>query len=269
MTRASARFFFLLSAILFLNPFASAQDKLLTLDDIYDPAKRVNFSGNPPTGLVWLDDKHYLQGNRKVNALTGEATPFFDAAKMEAAFAKLPGVSADDAKQIVARIGGRLHLSDDRTAVLINYANDLFYYKFGSDEAIRLTNTADEEVGEEFSPDGRMVSFVKNYNIYVVDIATQRERSLTLDGDSKLFNGRLDWVYQEELYGRGNFKGYWWSPQSKTSPSLITSRTSKIWKFTIIRKRECQTLRSGLAWSMWPEARRGGWICSSIKTSSR
>ena len=27
--------------------------------------------------------------------------------------------------------------------------------------------------------------------------------------------GRLDWVYQEEVYGRGNFKGFWWSPDSK------------------------------------------------------
>ena len=24
--------------------------------------------------------------------------------------------------------------------------------------------------------------------------------------------GKLDWVYQEELYGRGNFKGFWWHP---------------------------------------------------------
>jgi dipeptidyl-peptidase-4 len=24
----------------------------------------------------------------------------------------------------------------------------------------------------------------------------------------------LDWVYQEELYGRGNFEAYWWSPDS-------------------------------------------------------
>jgi len=31
-----------------------------------------------------------------VNALTGESAPLFDAAKMEAAFAKLPGVSAGD-----------------------------------------------------------------------------------------------------------------------------------------------------------------------------
>ncbi|HET8714283.1 MAG TPA: DPP IV N-terminal domain-containing protein, partial [Holophagaceae bacterium] len=27
-------------------------------------------------------------------------------------------------------------------------------------------------------------------------------------------NGRLDWVYQEEVYGRGDFKGFWWAPDS-------------------------------------------------------
>src|SRR6266540_3280192 len=94
MLRASPRILFFLAATLFLNFSPSAQDGLLTLDDLYDPEKRVNFSGNPPPGLIWLDDSHYLQGARKVNALTGEAAPLFDAAKMEAAFAKLPGVSA-------------------------------------------------------------------------------------------------------------------------------------------------------------------------------
>src|SRR5215475_7436509 len=166
MSRANAQSLFFLVAILFLNSQVSAQDKLLTLDDLYDPEKRVNFSGNPPAGLTWLDDRHYLKGAGKVNALTGEAAPLFDAAKMESALSKLAGISADDAKQIVAQIGARPQLSADRAAALINYANDLFYYKFGSDEAVRLTNTADEEVGEEFSPDGKMVSFVKNYNIY-------------------------------------------------------------------------------------------------------
>ena len=233
MSRASARSIFFLVAILFLNTTASAQDKLLTLDDLYDPEKRVNFSGNPPARLTWLDDRHYMQGASRVNALTGAATPFFDAAKMEAALAKLPGVGVDDAKQIVAQIVARPQLSADRAAALINYANDLFYYKFGSAEAVRLTNTADEEVGEEFSPDGKMVSFVKNYNIYVVDIATQRERSLTLDGNPKLFNGRLDWVYQEELYGRGNFKGYWWSPDASKIVYLQLDE-SQVKDFTVV-----------------------------------
>ena len=123
MSHASARSLFFLVAILFLNSSASVQDKLLTLDDLYDPEKRVNFNGAPPSGLTWLDDRHYLEGNRKVNAMTGEAAPFFDSAKMEAAFARLPGVSADDAKQIVAQIGDRPQLSADRAAALINYAN--------------------------------------------------------------------------------------------------------------------------------------------------
>jgi dipeptidyl-peptidase 4 len=202
---------------------ARAQDKLLTIDDIFDPVKKVDFSGSPPLGLSWLKDgTHYLHTKvdpktrtaqiLKVNALTGESTPFFDAAKMEAAFGALAGLSAEDARHL-SRLGS-YSLNSAQTAALINYANDLFYYEFGNDRAVRLTNTAEEEVGEEFSPDGRMVSFIYKGNIYLADIATQRTRSVTSDGGDKIFNGRLDWVYQEEIYGRGNFKGYWWSPDS-------------------------------------------------------
>src|ERR1043166_2455330 len=83
--------------IAFLFPSVKAQNKLLTIDDIFDPVKRVNFNGTTPT-VRWLKDgKHYLltseasrgEGPRiqKVDAATGEAVPFFDAAKMQAAFA--------------------------------------------------------------------------------------------------------------------------------------------------------------------------------------
>jgi len=58
MLRASPRFLFFFATTLFLNCSASAQDRLLTLDDLYDPEKRVNFSGNPPPGLIWLDERH-------------------------------------------------------------------------------------------------------------------------------------------------------------------------------------------------------------------
>ena len=34
---------------------AAAQQRLLTLDNIYDPDRRVNFNGNPVTGLTWVD----------------------------------------------------------------------------------------------------------------------------------------------------------------------------------------------------------------------
>src|SRR5438309_9944498 len=105
-------------------------------------------------------------------------------------------------------------MNDEETAVLINQSNDIFYYEFGSARALRLTHNPDEEVGEGFSPNGKMVSFVRSGNLYVEDLATQHEHSLTKDGSDKILNGRLDWVYQEELYGRGNFGAYWWSPDS-------------------------------------------------------
>jgi dipeptidyl-peptidase-4 len=241
MTRSKA----LLLATVFLvlvTQSLRAQNKLLTIDDIFDPVKKVNFNGSTPT-IRWLKDgNYYLLTNeasrrdvprlQKVNAATGEAVAFFDAAKMEAAFAALPGVSAQDARQLASR--GNYNLNPAETAVLINWSNDLFYYEFGSERAIRLTSNPEEEVGEGFSPDGRMISFVRENNLYVEDLSMQRrERALTRDGSAKIFNGRLDWVYQEELYGRGNFGAYWWSPDS-TSIAFLRFDESPVPEFTVV-----------------------------------
>src|SRR6185295_11480450 len=220
MTRLRA----LLLATLFLAlvpQFSNAQNKLLTIDDIFDPAKRVNFNGTTPT-VRWLKDgKHYLltgatKGDaskiQKVDAATGQAVPFFDAAKMQTALTALGGVTEADAQKLANR--STYQMSNDERAVLINWNNDLFYYQLGGNKAVRVTNNPEEEVGETFSPDDRMLGFVRNNNIYVYDLKTERERRLTSDGGPKILNGRLDWVYQEELYGRGNFEAYWWSPDS-------------------------------------------------------
>ncbi|HZJ43111.1 MAG TPA: S9 family peptidase [Pyrinomonadaceae bacterium] len=238
------RFSFLSAALLILLSTLSlnAQQKLLTVDDIFDPVKKINFSGSNPT-IRWLKDgKHYLVTNeatrrdvpriQKVEAATGEAVAFFDAAKMQAAFAALPGIRAEDARQLANR--GNYNLSPGENAALINWANDLFYYEFGSDRAIRLTSTPDEEVGEDFSPDGRMISFVRGNNLYVEDLGMQRrERALTNDGGPKILNGRLDWVYQEEVYGRGNFGAYWWSPDS-SSIAFLKIDERPVPEFTVV-----------------------------------
>ena len=85
-------------AVILLSTPAAAQQKLLTIDDIYDPVTRVNFSGTPPSNLAWIDAVHYAWARpapsgggvewMKVDAMSGIARPIFDAAKMEAALAK-------------------------------------------------------------------------------------------------------------------------------------------------------------------------------------
>jgi dipeptidyl-peptidase-4 len=212
----------LLTGLLFLllAPALVAQQKLLTLDDIYDPGARVNFSGTPAPDITWIDGSHYAtpRGGRtgvewmKVDAATGAESPLFDAAKMEAALAKLPGVSSDEA-------GRAAHSRDSTfnrayTRVVTRISDDLFAYAFDDGRAVRLTNAPGEEQHASFSPDSKFVAFVRANNLYLSDTGTGREIALTSDGSAKVLNGHLDWVYEEEIYGRGKTRAYWWSPDS-------------------------------------------------------
>jgi dipeptidyl-peptidase-4 len=70
----------------------------------------------------------------------------------------------------------------------------------------------DLQMFAKFSPDGRMVAFVRANDLWVTDLATGRSRALTHDGTDDIINGTTDWVYEEELGLRDAFR---WSPDSK------------------------------------------------------
>ena len=199
----------------------AAQQRALTIADLYDPARRIDFDG-APSGQTWLDDRHYVEPRSardafagplvRVDALGGERAPLYDAARFEAAVAALPGLGEADAARIARRAD---HAANrDRTALVFEFADDLYHYDTGTERAARLTATPEPETEVSFSPDGRLVAFVRGGNLMVADVERGRERALTTDGGGRIRNGRLDWVYQEEIYGRGNFRGYWWSPDS-------------------------------------------------------
>ena len=199
---------------------AQVGSRRLTVDDIYSPNRRINFSGSPDTGLTWLDPSTYLSRRRaangvewlKVDAASGRTSPLFDAGSMQTALASLPGVSRDEASELAR--SSDLTLNPARTGALVTIADDLYFYSFAAAKVDRLTTASGEEEVPTFSPDGRLVAFVRGNNLHVVEIATQREQALTTDGNRELLNGKLDWLYQEEIYGRGQFKAYWWSPDS-------------------------------------------------------
>jgi dipeptidyl-peptidase-4 len=185
-----------------------AQPKRLTLDDIYDPDKRVNVSGRPAPDIAWIDSRHYAQaGSRrtewtKVDAVNGTSTPLFDVARMETAFSGLPGVR------------NTLTFNPSYTAAIVRVQDDLYAYRFDDGRVVRLTDSPGPEELPSFSPDGRFVAFVRGNNLFVSDATTGRESALTKDGAARILNGRLDWVYEEEIYGRGQKRAYWWSPDS-------------------------------------------------------
>jgi dipeptidyl-peptidase-4 len=216
---------------------ASAQQRELTVADIFDPARRIDFDGNPPRGLEWLDDRHYLQpaGHGgpplKVAAESGATEPLFDVAALETAIAGVPGLSETQAGRLAR---SRTHvMNGSRTALVFDFANDLYYHELGASQVTRLTQTPEAEQEVSFSPDGRLVAFVREHDLHVVSVDRPREHALTTDGDTAVRNGVLDWVYQEEIYGRGNFRGYWWSPDS-TRIAFLRLDGSEVPEFTIV-----------------------------------
>ena len=215
----------------------SAQPRDLTLDEIFGPERIVDFGGSLPQIVTWIDDELYLERDAPsdpllmVTAATGAREPFLDASKMEAALTRIPGLSDDDARQLSRRTAHQVNPS--QTAVVVDHASDLYYYEIVTDQASRLTRSPEPETEVSFSPDGAFLAFVRDHDLHVVDIVHRREYALTTDGSAKVRNGLLDWVYQEEIYGRGDFKGYWWSPDS-TQVAYLQLTDIEVPAFTII-----------------------------------
>jgi len=110
------------------------------------------------------------------------------------------------------------------TKALYILKKDVFVLDLASSTFTRLTNTNEEEKDAEFSPDGRMIAFVRNNDLYLYDLAKHQEKRLTRDGSDTLLNGTLSWVYWEEIFGRHD-TGYWWSPDSKSIAYLQTDES--------------------------------------------
>src|SRR5262245_52225701 len=118
------------AALLAARP-AAAQQKPLTIDAVFDPEKKVDFGGAPAAGLAWISDTHFLwpQGSpveyQRVEALTGKATPLFDAARVERALVA-EGATAELAHQAVGARG--IVMSASYGAMLLPIGGDLYSY---------------------------------------------------------------------------------------------------------------------------------------------
>ncbi len=78
----------------------------------------------------------------------------------------------------------------------------------------KLIPVSDEEKGKlnfaDFSADGNKVAFVRDYNLFYVDLRSGKETQITFDGkENEVRNGWADWVYEEEL---SQAKYFTWSP---------------------------------------------------------
>jgi len=98
--------------------------------------------------------------------------------------------------------------SSDGKALLFPLAGNLYYFKIGDDKARKLTDTPEFETDSKLSPLGNYVSFIREQNLFVLDLESDLETQLTKDGGGVIKNGMAEFVAQEEM---SRYTGYWWS----------------------------------------------------------
>jgi dipeptidyl-peptidase-4 len=85
---------------------------------------------------------------------------------------------------------------------------DLFLVRPGA-EPLRLTRTGAAEIDPQPAPDGRRVAFVRDGDLYVLDLDTLAETRLTAGARDGVTRGLAEYIAQEEM---DRATGFWWSP---------------------------------------------------------
>ena len=103
----------------------------------------------------------------------------------------------------------------DSRHLLIPLNGDLYVYDLArrpADAVRRLTSTDAYETDARFSPHSNYVSFVRDQNLHIIDLATGKERAVTSDGKGPVSYGVAEFIAQEEM---DRDTGYWWSPDER------------------------------------------------------
>jgi dipeptidyl-peptidase-4 len=113
--------------------------------------------------------------------------------------------------------------SPDGKAMLFASASELVWYDLPTQSSRILVRAKSPAVVDDegddaadledpkISPDGRWVSFLRDHDVWVANVATGQIRAVTESGSEPVRHGELDWIYPEEL---DLHTAYWWSPDS-------------------------------------------------------
>ena len=84
-------------------------------------------------------------------------------------------------------------------------------------------NDVDKISTASWSPDSSKIAFIYENNLYYKSLQHDEIVQITLMVQPEIFNGKPDWVYEEEVYGSDHV--FWWSPESDKVAFLRSNNT--------------------------------------------
>jgi len=195
---------------------AQQKSTFRSLDDALR-AGSVLAGGRGPTDVNWIDggarysyiarDPSGGQEIRAFDPATGKDTLLFDAKGMtfpgtDRAFSYRSFQWAHDSRHLVFQADFNPLYRRSGTADFYVYSLD--------DHSLRLA--AKGARTGELSPDGAMLGYERDGNMFVYSMSGRQETQLTHDATATRYNGHFDWVYEEEF---GMAQAWSWSPDSR------------------------------------------------------
>lgn len=149
-----------------------------------------------------VDGNYYYQMNDENTAVikfayaTGDATDtlFHTRSARQCTFDSFQGflVSPDENRLVVYR--------DKEQVYRHSFKAHYYYHDVRRNLVRKLTENESKQMIPTFSPDGKMLAYVADNNIWLAKFDFDTESQITRDGEfNKIINGATDWVYEEEF----------------------------------------------------------------------
>lgn len=194
-----------------LSLTAVAQDKKpIEFEHVFDGT----FSPNSVENVRWMNDGEFYSATRenkiiRYNIVEGTEKVLFDGNNFKGTGGEEPFVvqgyqfSSDESKLLIKTDVEQIWRRSTRE----NY----YVYDISAKELTKLTESEEKQQYAELSPKGDRAAFVRQNNLFWVDLGSGEETQITSDGKfNTIINGAADWVYEEEF---GFAKAWFWSPE--------------------------------------------------------
>ena len=202
----------LLAFFLFICTLAVAQQKI-TVEDIYTGAFRAK-GMDELQSLKNTNQYTVLNFDRPTRTMQIDLYDFATLNKVATL------IDTKNHKELAGGIDSYSFNLDEKMILIASNSNQIFRHSFTAD--YYLYNTVSKELTKlfasqvqepSFSPDGKLIAYAKENNLFVYDIATKKATAITNDGSKNaIINGITDWVYEEEF---AFVRAFDWSKDSK------------------------------------------------------
>lgn len=199
----------ILIAFLFVG-ILQAQENQITLEKAF---KSYQFYPKSVRGIQSMKDgKHYCKltrdGLEEYSYKTGKKTRMIivDSTLLlaDSTLIKYSSYSFNSQEDMVL-------LATQSEAIYRHSSKSEFYIYSLKDKSLTQLSKNGKQRLASFSPDGSKIAFVRENNLFIVDLADMSEKQITTDGKyESIINGTTDWVYEEEF---SFTRAFYWSPE--------------------------------------------------------